>query len=129
MAKKQFYGIKYPFTSQDEENYFLDLNNNNKEKIKSLLIHIVFTPKGQKIRDPEFGTNLIKFIYEPNDDQTWSRVKNEINEVVSNYLDGIYINEVSILQSDGNSHDVMVKLDYTITNGIYKETDNLITKI
>lgn len=129
MAKKQFYGIKYPFTSQDEENYFLDLNNNNKEKIKSLLIHIVFTPKGQKIRDPEFGTNLIKFIYEPNDDQTWSRVKNEINEVVSNYLDGIYINDVSILQSDGNSHDVMVKLDYTITNGIYKETDNLITKI
>lgn len=129
MAKKQFYGIKYPFTSQDEENYFLDLNNNYKEKIKSLLIHIVFTPKGQKIRDPEFGTNLIKFIYEPNDDQTWSRVKNEINEVVSNYLDGIYINEVSILQSDGNSHDVMVKLDYTITNGIYKETDNLITKI
>lgn len=129
MAKKQFYGIKYPFISQDEENYFLDLNKDIKSKIKSLLIHVVFTPKGQKIRDPEFGTNLIKFIYEPNDDNTWNGIKKEVNDVVSRYINGITINEITVLPPDDKRHDVLVRLDYTINNGIQKETDNLITKI
>ena len=129
MGKKQFYGIKYPFISQDEENYFLDLNKDIKSKIKSLLIHVVFTPKGQKIRDPEFGTNLIKFIYEPNDDVSWSNIKNEIDEVVSKYIRGITINEITVLSPDENRHDMLVRLDYTVNNGIYKETDSLITKI
>jgi phage baseplate assembly protein W len=129
MAKKQFYGIKYPFISQDEENYFVDLNHDIKSKIKSLLIHIIFTPKGQKIRDIEFGTNLVKYLYEPNDSETWSDVKNEIDNVVSRYIKGITINEITVLPPDDNRHDVFVRLDYTITNGIYKETDNLITKI
>ena len=129
MAKKQFYGIKYPFIAQDEENYFVDLNKSLKDKIKSLLIHLVFTPKGQKIRDPEFGTNLIKFLYEPNDEHSWANIKNEINQVVGNYIKGITINEISVLPPDDKRTDVLVRLDYTITNGIYQETDNLITKI
>lgn len=129
MAKKQFYGIKYPFISQDEENYFIDLNRDVKSKIKSLLIHVIFTPKGQKIRDIEFGTNLVRYLYEPNDSETWSNVRSEIDDVVSRYIKGITINEVTVLPPDSNRHDIFVRVDYTITNGIYKETDNLITKI
>ena len=90
---------------------------------------MVFTPKGQKIRDPEFGTNLIKFIYEPNDDNTWNGIKREVNDVVSKYINGVTINEITVLPPDDKRHDVLVRLDYTINNGIQKETDNLITKI
>jgi phage baseplate assembly protein W len=129
MAKKQFYGIKYPFISQDEENYFVDLNKDIKSKIKSLLIHVVFTPKGQRIRDPEFGTNLIKYIYDVNDDETWGSIKNEIKSTVTKYINGITINEISVLPSDEERRDVYVRLDYTITRGLQIETDSLITKI
>ena len=129
MAKKQFYGIKYPFISQDEENYFLDLNKDVKSKIKSLLIHVVFTPKGQRIRDPEFGTNLIKFIYEPNDSETWEGIKNEVREVVSSYVKGITINDITVLPPNDSRHDVYVRLDYLINNGFQNENDSLIIKI
>lgn len=129
MTKKQFYGIKYPFISQDEENYFIDLNNDIKSKIKSLLIHVVFTPKGQRIRDPEFGTNLIRFLYEPNDNETWESIKNEVIDVVSKYIGGIMIDDITVLPSDEERRDVLVRLDYTINNGFQKETDSLITKI
>lgn len=129
MAKKQFYGIKYPFISQDEENYFIDLNSDIKSKIKSLLIHVVFTPKGQRVRDPEFGTNLIRFLYEPNDNETWELIKNEVSNVVAKYINGIRINEITVLSSDEERRDVLVRLDYTITRGIQEETDSLITKI
>lgn len=129
MAKKQFYGIKYPFISKDEENYFVDLNKDIKSKIKSLLIHVVFTPKGQKIRDPEFGTNLIKFLYDPNDKETWESVKNEVKDTVKRNIQGITIDDITVLPAEEEKRDVYVRLDYTITRGFQKETDSLITKI
>lgn len=129
MAKKQFYDIKYPFISQDEERYFVDLNQDMKSKIKSMLIHLIFTPKGQKIRDMEFGTNLVRFIYEVNDNETWENVKNEIKMVVRKYIDNVEINDISILPIENDINDIFVRLDYSIINGKRIETDSLITKI
>lgn len=129
MAKKQFYGIKYPFMSQDDENYFLDLNVDIKSKIKSLLMHVVFTPKGQKIRDPEFGTNLMKYLFDVNDEYLWEEVKNDITKTVSNFVNGIIINNIEVLPPDDERPDIYVRLDYSIDDGIKIETDSLITKI
>ncbi len=129
MAKKQFYDIKYPFISQDEERYFVDLNQDMKSKIKSMLIHLIFTPKGQKIRDMEFGTNLVRFIYEVNDNETWENVKNEIKMAVRKYIDNVEINDISILPIENDINDIFVRLDYSIINGKRIETDSLITKI
>lgn len=129
MAKKQFYDIKYPFISQDEERYFVDLNQDMKSKIKSMLIHLIFTPKGQKIRDMEFGTNLVRFIYEVNDNETWENVKNEIKIAVRKYIDNVEINDISILPIENDINDIFVRLDYSIINGKRIETDSLITKI
>lgn len=129
MGNKQYYGIKYPFTNNDVENYFLDVNKDWKSKIRSLLMHIIFTPKGQKIRDPEFGTNLIKYLFEPNEETSWDGIKNEINEAVNKYMTGITINEISALESSDDLHQIYVRLDYTVNNGIQKINDSIITKI
>ena len=129
MGNKHYYGIKYPFTNNDVENYFLDVNKDGKSKIRSLLMHIIFTPKGQKIRDPEFGTNLIKYLFEPNEETSWDGIKNEINEAVNKYMTGITINEISALESSDDLHQIYVRLDYTVNNGIQKINDSIITKI
>lgn len=130
MAKKQFYGIKYPFTDNGMENYFLDVNYDTKDKVKSLLMHVVFTPKGQKIRDPEFGTNLIKYIFEPNDSVTWEGIKSEISEVVKRYIKGVTINNISLLERDeSGDHEIYVRLDYSVVNGFKIVNDSLVTKI
>ena len=49
--------------------------------------------------------------------------------VVAKYINGIRINEITVLSSDEERRDVLVRLDYTITRGIQEETDSLITKI
>ena len=63
MGVKQKYGIKYPFTTYNNEMVFMDLNDTFAEGIKSKVLHVIFTPKGSKLRDPEFGTNLVQFIF------------------------------------------------------------------
>lgn len=92
-------------------------------------MHVIFTPKGQKIRDPEFGTNLIKFIFEPNDNESWESVKNEIMDVVKKYINGVTINDISMLETNDDSHQLYVRVDYTVSNGIKTITDSLITKV
>lgn len=129
MENKQYYGIKYPFLNTNAENYFFDLNQTISDKVKSLLMHVIFTPKGQKIRDPEFGTNLIQYIFESNNNFTWDNIKNEISETVQRYVNGIIINNISTLQSEDNSHEIFIRIDYSINQGNKKITDSIITKI
>lgn len=129
MANVQYYGIKYPFTVTNDENYFTDVNYTLKDKVKSILMHVIFTPKGQKIRDPEFGTDLIKFIFEPNDNESWESVKNEIMDVVKKYINGVTVNDISMLETNDDSHQLYVRVDYSVSNGIKTITDSLITKV
>lgn len=127
MSKKQFYGIKYPFTNNDESNYFVDINHNEKDKLKSLLLHVLFTPKGQRIRNPNFGTNLIKYIFEPSDKQNWDNIIEEISNSINKYITNITINNISILNQTNN--DIYVRVDYSVDNKYEVIEDNLIVKL
>lgn len=129
MSKVQYYGIKYPFTAQGDENFLLDVNYDLKSKIRSILMHVIFTPKGQKLRDPEFGTNLIKYIFEQGDGFTFESVRDEVSVVVSRYIDGITINDISIMESNEDFHKIYVRLDYTVTSGFKTITDSIITQL
>lgn len=129
MSKVQYYGIKYPFTAQCDENFLLDVNYDLKSKIRSILMHVIFTPKGQKLRDPEFGTNLVKYIFEQGDGFTFESVRDEVSVVVSRYIDGITINDISIMESNEDFHKIYVRLDYTVTSGFKTITDSIITQL
>ena len=129
MAKRQFFGIKYPFLMVSDDNYFLDLNKSYKDKVKSQLLHVVLTPKGQRLRNPEFGTDLIKYIFELNDDSSWSFIKQEIQDSVSRWTDNIILNDINVLQDEENGHDVYVRLDYSVKNGNEIIKESIVTKV
>lgn len=123
------YGIKYPFTAQDSEGYFLDINHDIKEKVKSDLMHVIFTPKGQKLRDPEFGTDLIRYIFEPNDGETWGSVKSEITEAVKKYVKGATLKDIAVLQNEEETREIFVRIDYSVSNGFQSINDSIVTKL
>lgn len=115
MAKKQYFGIKYPFTNISVEKYELDLNNSEHEAITSELLHLLFTPKGQRLRKPNFGTGLIKYIFEPSND-AWTGVKKEIQSSVSEWLPNVALNDVGVM-ADETGKEINVRLDYSIKEG------------
>ena len=92
-------------------------------------MHVIFTPKGQKLRDPEFGTDLIKYIFDQNDSISWSSVKDEVSEMVKKYANGVTINNISILKNNDENSEIFVRLDYSITNGFNEVKDSIVTKL
>lgn len=123
--QKQFFGIKYPFTHEDDTKYFLDLNSTLKEKARSVIMHALFTPKGQKLRDYEFGTNLVKYIFEPNDNVQWSVVKDEISGCIKRYMPNVDITNIEVLKNEDDMNEVYVKVAYTVTNGKISVSDSI----
>ena len=129
MAKRQQFGIQYPFKSEGFEHYYVDTNSSLKEKVRSQLMHIVFTPKGQRIRNPEFGTDLIKFIFEPNDSTTWEAVKNEVSESVKRWATNISINNIQIVKNEENETEIYVRVDYSVHDGNKVTNDSVVVQV
>lgn len=120
-----YYGIKFPFTNINDEYLFLDLNKNLNDKVISEIAHVILTPKNTRIRMPDFGTDLIKYIFEHNDSDMWDIVKEEIKTNVSKYVEGVTINDVDV-EMDENDNSVYVNVDYTLSVGM-RSLDNKIT--
>lgn len=132
MAKKQYYGIKFPFKNEGFQHFYLDANETVKDKVRSQLMHVIFTPKGQYIRNPEFGTDLIKFIFDQNDSYTWESVKNEVTESVSRWVKDVKINDISVVTSyddDTDMSQIYVRIDYSVVKGNSVVDDSIGVKL
>lgn len=125
---KQYYGIKYPFTDNNVNGHFIDLNQTIEDKAASEILHVILTRKGTRIRKPNFGTDLTKFIFEPSDELTWSNVENEVKNAVSTYVPGVKINSIQVVQTE-EDHEVYVDIDYTVMKGATPENNRLVAKI
>ena len=127
--KKQFFGIRYPFTSNDFQKFYVDANSSLKDKVRSQLMHIVFTPKGQRIRLPQFGTDLIKYIFEPSDSVTWEAVKNEVTDSVKIWATNIVLNDIQIVKNEADESEIYVRLDYSVVEGNKVTNDSIVVQV
>lgn len=100
MAKTQHYGIKFPIQIVSEEGKCLDLNLTKAQMVKSQLMHVLFTPIGQRIRQPNFGSNLIQFLFNPNENETFSDVMVTLKQIVKKWIPDCILENIIIAETD-----------------------------
>lgn len=124
---KQYYGIKYPFSEESDDLTFFDMNETKQDGIKSMLLHIILTPKGQRLRRPHFGTDLIKYVFEPNDSSTWSIIKEEIRKQIALYLPEVSFEDIAIKHNLEEENSIYVEIDYSVNqNGVNVKNKTLV---
>jgi len=117
-----FINIKFPF-SDSEKGYFLELNKIDKRAIKSDLMHLLLTNKGERLYMPEFGTNLKKYLFEPNIETVSSDIRTEIQTAISKYIPNLQVDRLEVLPKQDNEHAVFVRIEYTVTNDTFQQSD------
>lgn len=127
--RKQYYGIKFPFTANNLDGFFLDLNEKIEDKVASEILHVILTPKRSRLRKPEFGTNLAKFIFEPNDELSWESVKSEVMESVSAYVANVNLTNIEVVTPDEDPHSIYLDLRYTVKKGNKEENSRMVVKL
>jgi phage baseplate assembly protein W len=58
--------------------------------------NILMTPRGSMDHDPEFGSDLYLYIFEPADSVTQESIKNEIYRAITTYDDRANIDEINV---------------------------------
>jgi phage baseplate assembly protein W len=67
---------------------------------------------------PDFGTNLIQFIFEDNTQTTWDKIRDEISSVTEKYVPSVKVTDVELYTECEDDHQVFVTIKFTVTNGM-----------
>ena len=92
---KPKYGITFPF-GDSQEGLFLGMNELADAEVRSNLVHLILTIKGSRYFLPDFGTNLMRLIFEPLDSGTKTSIDTEIREAVGEFIPKLKINDVEV---------------------------------
>jgi phage baseplate assembly protein W len=122
MAQKTFLNINFPF-KDDPDGKFIELTQDYKKAIKSDLMHLLLTNKGERLYMPDFGANIRQYLFEPNDNAAASSIKNEINQAVKKFIPNLSITELSVTPLEDNINAVIVRIDYLVTTAALQSTD------
>lgn len=120
--------IDFPFKTSPKGE-FINLNQINTDAIKSDLMHLLLTNKGERLYLPDFGTNLRRYIFEQNDTISYEDIKEEITDAIKKYIPNLKVNEIIVNASEEMEYTAVVRLDYTITEEVFETKDFLIIKI
>lgn len=125
------YNIKFPLNDDLSKNTFLSLTQVTKEAFSSDLLLLLLTQRGERYYEPDYGTNLLKYIFEPNDSLNAGDVEQEIKTVVSKYIPNLKINKIDFNWNyDDNNQPISgnqlnVKIIFTYQEDSFSEQGEL----
>lgn len=122
-----YINIEFPF-KDSSDGLFVNLNKDSNNAIKSNLIHLLLTNKGERFYLPDFGTNLKKYIFNQNDNISENEIRDEINISISKYLPNLKITNLSVNPSTENNLTVIVNIDYVVTDDVFQTNESLTLK-
>ena len=105
-------GVNLPFNTQVGGGF--SSTYYTKDQIKANLMNLFLTIIGERVMQPDFGTRLWEYLFEPmNDDLKKVKIKNELKRATNLWMPMVQITEVQF-PNDPNQHKVYVKVFYTI---------------
>ena len=122
IIKKQYYGIKFPFTISKQDGFFVDLNSDLKDKVASEIAHVILTQKGTRLKMPDFG-------FEPSDTLEWNTVESEIRRAVGQYVSNATIQSVEVKRDESEDHSIYLDIMYAIKKGNKEENNRAVIKL
>lgn len=121
------FNITYPLVDDITKNNFLKTNSVTKDGLISNLTLLLLTNKGERYYYPEYGTNLLKYIFEPNDSLTENDVADDIKLTVKKFIPELTINSVTF-NSVENENEISVDIRFTYNEENFTEIGELTIK-
>ena len=105
-----YVGMSFPLKG-DTFNDF-SLTKTTIEQSVHNLRNLLLTVVGERVGQPEFGSQLKAICFEQIDDELPLKIENEVRRAVSKWLSHIEIKSVETLTQDGDKSTVFVKINF-----------------
>jgi phage baseplate assembly protein W len=118
-------GIKIPMIGKSGN--LFDLSYSTEEQLLSNLKNLLFTNKGERVMQPEFGTDLIYHIFEPNLAELNDKIASSIEAAILYWLPYVTIVSIDAQQvttqlGSTDEHGVVISLVVKLTENSISET-------
>lgn len=120
-----FINIKFPLQDDSETNFFLKRTETTQDAIRSNLYFLLTTEKGSRFYNREYGSNLKKYLFEPNDNITQFDIEQDIKNTISKWLPNLNINKIEFNQDEENDNSITIFIHFTYTDGFYTFNDTV----
>ena len=105
-------GISLPF-GRSGTNQLFNKTYNTKDQIKSNFINLLLTNKGERILNPEFGSNLRQLLFENITSITEENIKDAIISSANIYLPEIQVVNIT-LNNEYDNNTINIIIDYVL---------------
>ena len=86
-----------------------------REQTKSNIRNLLLTEKGERLFQPNFGSNLKSLLFEQITPEKIDDIENDIRESIGTWLPYVSINELVVVQDNRNPNQVLTSLEYSTT--------------
>jgi phage baseplate assembly protein W len=100
-------GVSLPFNGSGVFNSTFS----TKDQIKSNLVNLLLTDIGERVMNPNFGTNLKRFLFEGITNENIDTLKNNILNSISIYIPEITVSGITI-EPDTDYNTINLTIDY-----------------
>ena len=124
------FNIKFPLVDDKEINTYFKMNYLSKDVYSSDLLLLLLTEKGERYYEPDYGSNLLKFVFDPNDETTTVEIEKDIKKTVTKYIPSLNIKSVDFkrIEDDPNiksEHQLNVNIKFTYNENDFSENAEL----
>ena len=110
-SKTKSIGLKYPLFAFSQGNN--NVSFTSFEAIRTNLITLLRTTRGERVMQPTFGLSLQNYVFEPLTDELLETVQTDIEESIALWLPYVTIDDISIQASkedkDRNRFSVSIR--------------------
>jgi phage baseplate assembly protein W len=108
------------------------------EQVRENLKTLLLTQIGERYMQPNFGTNLLAILFEPNVSELKQDIQEILESAISTWLPYISIEQLNITTADEDPtmpHQVLISFSYSIANYstdsiiIYVNNDNTVSVV
>lgn len=94
-----------------------------KEQVKFNLINVLLTNRGERIENPNFGSDVKKFVFELITNQNIQGLRDLIIQAITTFVPEIVLESIEIIPNTDNYHEVEISIFYRMK--LSKEQDNI----
>jgi phage baseplate assembly protein W len=105
-------GVSLPFNGQGVFNKTFT----TRDQIKSNMINLILTNKGERIMNPEFGADVRKSLFEQITDDTTNSIRARIVNAVSTFIPEVTLTNIDITTiPDNNTINILIEYRINIS--------------
>jgi hypothetical protein len=78
--------------------------------IKSSVLWILLTRKGERVMRPEFGTHILSMVFDPNDPGSLAAVHTEIQEAIHSQDERVELVDSEVVADPANENQANIKV-------------------